>query len=338
MNEKQTWRSLLKSILQNAQEKQRLAAELGVTNVTLGRWVDHISNPRPQSLRQLAKSLPEQRVLIQMLIEEEFPGTFSGSPGEISDEVPEDIPHALYISVLHTHATIGGRQRFWSITDQVLQDAVRQLDPHQEGISVTLATLVPPSTGQKVRSMREVAGRGNHPWKHMLERQYTFLGVESLAGFAVSESRQLSVQDKSDRANRYPGQWVDWEESSTACPLKKEGMIGGCLIASSTQPGYFTPLREKLVQEYAELIVLALNQHDFFSDDQVQLVLMPSQNEQEAYVAKTDIRKRLTDVVQQASQKKQAIHVSQAEIIVAQQLEEELVRLTSEADSTVNRA
>ena len=69
-----TWRDVLGKIIQEAQERQNIARELGVSVVTLTRWVSGTSNPRMQSLRRLLEVLPQQRSQLTALIKEEFPG------------------------------------------------------------------------------------------------------------------------------------------------------------------------------------------------------------------------------------------------------------------------
>ena len=41
MQQRQTWRDLLAKSIEEPQERQRIARELGVTPVTLMRWVKH---------------------------------------------------------------------------------------------------------------------------------------------------------------------------------------------------------------------------------------------------------------------------------------------------------
>ena len=47
-----SWRDLLKVIINDTHEKQRIASELGLNPVTLVRWTTQDIDPRPQNLRR----------------------------------------------------------------------------------------------------------------------------------------------------------------------------------------------------------------------------------------------------------------------------------------------
>jgi hypothetical protein len=53
MQELASWRELLGKIIADSHERQRIANMLGVNPITLTRWVNNESKPRPQNLRQL---------------------------------------------------------------------------------------------------------------------------------------------------------------------------------------------------------------------------------------------------------------------------------------------
>ncbi|HEY7415308.1 MAG TPA: helix-turn-helix transcriptional regulator, partial [Ktedonobacteraceae bacterium] len=61
MQKAQSWRSLLSSIVSDPKEKQRIIEELNITPITLSRWVNGDSDPRPQNLRTLVNVLPQYR-------------------------------------------------------------------------------------------------------------------------------------------------------------------------------------------------------------------------------------------------------------------------------------
>src|SRR2546430_7464350 len=67
----ETWRSLLKTIISDPHEKQRLSEELGIKPITLSRWASSESDPRPQNLRHLLSAIPQQREQMLELIREE---------------------------------------------------------------------------------------------------------------------------------------------------------------------------------------------------------------------------------------------------------------------------
>ncbi len=322
-----TWRELLGQLTRDPKEKQRIATELGVNAATLVRWVHNETDPRPQNLRQLLKAVPQHRQKMRELVAQEFE-EFSSDPKGGSPEDTDtsyEIPSGTYSSVIHIYITTPKQQRFWSVSNLILQEALRQLDPSQQGMTISVAPCVPPKEGQKVRSLREHVGRGTHPWKATLKHDVAFLGIESLAGYAVSNSRLLSIRDKYERQMRFPAKWLDWEESAVACPIMREDRIAGCLLASSTQPSYFLSFREKLVQNYAELMVLAFEPEEFYAQDEIQLGLMPSYETQEAHFS--NLRRRIADTMSEGSKRQPPLAIAQAELLVWQQIEEEFLQL-----------
>src|SRR5689334_15322133 len=73
MEEIQTWRELLRKIISDPQERQRIAEELHVNPITLIRWTTGKSRPRPDNLSPLLDSIPHYREQLQDLISKEFP-------------------------------------------------------------------------------------------------------------------------------------------------------------------------------------------------------------------------------------------------------------------------
>jgi hypothetical protein len=117
--------------------------------------------------------------------------------------------------------------------------------------------------------------------------------------------------------------WEEWEESATACPVMLEGRYAGCLIASSTQPGYFLPFRQALLEQYAGLMALALDAKDFYNHEDIKLLPMPARDVQHERTA--SFRQRLSQVILGASRNHEELDIEQAERLVWQQLEEELL-------------
>ncbi|MDQ2905543.1 MAG: hypothetical protein ABI456_12150 [Ktedonobacteraceae bacterium] len=325
MSEQQTWRIVVGNIIQDPLEKQRIADALGVNPITLVRWANSDSNPRPRNLQQLLLALPQQRQLLRELIAQEFGEAFARMKNEPLMDVAQEIPSAFYTSVLQAYTTIPRQQRFWSVSNLVLQQALGQLDPNQMGLIISLAQCNPPAHGKKVRSLRERVGRGTPPWKSMMDQQAILLGSESLAGRAVSTYHQLTFQDRTEPQSLFPSHWTEWEESASACPILFDGRIAGCLLVSSTQPNYFLPFRETLIQHYARLIVLAFEAHEFYDLREIELHPMPLYQEQEPYFA--GFRQRITAAMLRSAQNQQPITIAQAEQLAWQQLEEEFLRL-----------
>ena len=322
MQEHSSWRILLGQLIHDPQERNRIANELGINPATLVRWAHNETNPRPQNLTQLLKVVASaNRQKLQESIAEEFPEFGIKINEDIVEDTSIEIPSTTYSSVLHTYVTTPKRQRFWLVSNLILQEALRQLDPNLLGMTISIAQCVKPRDGNKVRSLREHVGRGTHPWRATMRHEVAYLGIESLAGYALSSANLLSIQDRSDKPMFYPARWLDWEESSAVCPIMREGRFAGSLIVSSTQPGYFLSYRETLIKNYAELLVLAFEPEDFYELSDIQLALMPEFEVQEQYFQ--TIRQRVTKIMEDGSD----MTISEAEQAVWQQHEDDFVQL-----------
>ena len=326
MQELSSWRVLLGQLIHDPQERNRIANELGINPATLVRWAHNETNPRPQNLSQLLKVVATaNRQKLQESIAEEFPEFGIKVNEDFIEDTSIEIPSGTYSSVLHTLITTPKRQRFWLVSNLILQEVLRQLDPNLLGMTVSIAQCVKPREGQKVRSLREYVGRGTHPWRATMKHEVAYLGIESLAGYALSNAHLLSIQDRSDILIFYPARWLDWEKSSAVCPIMREGRFAGSLIVSSTQPGYFLSYRETLIRNYAELMVLAFEPEEFYELSDIQLAVMPEFEVQEQYFH--TIRQRISKIMVDGSTKKPPVTITEAEQLVWQQLEEEFVQL-----------
>lgn len=72
MQQPAIWRELLRSSIENSQEGQQIASELGVNPMTLMRWVNGKSVPRLENLRRLLSALPQHRDHLIKLIGQKF--------------------------------------------------------------------------------------------------------------------------------------------------------------------------------------------------------------------------------------------------------------------------
>src|SRR2546421_1226468 len=164
MQKVSSWRDLLQSLLSNPAERTRIAAAIGVRTITLTRWVQGDSVPRPVHLQHLLYTLPVQlQDQFRSLLEED--GLLQ--PVALQKEmVPlQEIPFSFVREVFETRATTQDALRFWAISHQVLQHALRQLDPVPIGMAINLVRCMPPSTDGKIRSLRDRIVRGTSPWK-----------------------------------------------------------------------------------------------------------------------------------------------------------------------------
>ncbi len=324
MQEPKSWRELLGAIIKDRQERQRIAHALGINPITLMRWVQNDSNPRPQYLSQLLDIIPEHRAQLIKLIPEEFE-EFSAIP-VVPDETSAEIPSNFYARIFRTAADLPSSLHFWSLCEAILRQALEQLDPRRLGMAIIVAQCMPPSSGGLIRSLREVVGRGTPPWNRELEHKATLLGAESLAGYAVSTGR-LHYQGDLSKEGLLPFRLAPLEKSAVACPIMRNGRVAGALLVSSTQTDYFSMPRVTLIQGYADLLMLVFGPEDFYDPLSIQLGLMPPDEEQRTYL--TTFQERVSTVMRRAASGQTPISNREAERLVWRQFEEELLQRSS---------
>ena len=323
-----TWRALLGMVIDDPQEKQRLANELKISQLTLSRWVTNETKPRLHNLRLLLKALPEHRALLLTLLAGEFE-EFSTTT-EVEEETEIEIPSAFYARVFQANAELTPSLRSWLIRDIILQQALEQLDPKRQGMAIILAQCMPPTKERIVRSLREVMGRGLPPWSRDLEQQAILLGAESMVGYVVTTGRSITNQNLNRDQGIFPAYRAQWEESSTAHPILRGNLVAGCLLVSSTQPDYFSPERLTLIQSYADLLVLAFAPEEFYELERIKLSVMPQYDIQRIHLA--TFQERVYRILQEAARKNEPINSVQAEQLAWQQLEGELIGLPSQTN------
>ena len=199
----------------------------------------------------------------------------------------QTIPSEFYARVLASHTSTDKNQRFWSTSHIILQQAIEQLDPKRQGLSIWIVSCMPPSGPfYKVRSLRESIGIGTFPWPNDLEQNALFLGAESLAGSVVTHCRPGIIQNLEKEHNLIPASHIEYEKSAAIYPILYTGLIAGVLLVSSTQIDYFLePGRLELVQAYANLAALAFAPEDFYPPAEIALGIMPPHEEQKAHFA-----------------------------------------------------
>ena len=332
MQEATTWRELLGSIIQDPQERRRLANELGVNPVTLTRWVNGESSPRSQSIQRLMNALPQHRKALFDQLLDEFGGVMAETEDTSTVDSLSKIPSEFYFRVLHTRATIPNVLRFSSLCDLILQQALEQLDPNRVGMAATVVRCMPPTVDKKIHSLRESVGRGTPPWESNLDQQAILLGAESLAGNVVSLGHLVVNQDLSEEHSLSPGYHGQGEESAAAAPIMLEGKVAGCLLISSSLTNYFHQARQTLIESYADLIALAFESTEFYDTRQIELGLVPFQDVQKLYLA--NFRPRLNETLFKATKNQHPLTIFEAEQIVWQQFEAEMLGLPKFEEST----
>lgn len=328
MQQIKTWRDLLTLILNDPHEKQRLLEELGIRPITLNRWLDGDTTPRPQNMHLLLNVFPQYRDQFLDLLR--YEKGFEELMATMDDSSAKEIPPAFYIRVFSARASTIESQRFWSIGSLILQEAIGQLDPDRLGLAVIVVRCMPPPPGSsKVRSLRESIGVGTTPWPSDLEQHALFLSAESLSGYAVSLCRPAVNQDIASDTSFVPTSPGEHEKSATAYPILYAGRVAGCLLVSSTQVNYFlSQTRTTLIQHYADLLALAFEPDDFYAPQDIELQVMPPHPVQRPYFA--NFRQRVARTMIQGVQKRRPINNLDAEKLVWQELEEELLQLNTD--------
>lgn len=286
------WRELLAWITNDPAEMQRVVQELGVRDITVRRWIRGESEPRPQNIRRLLGALPDHREKLVELFSDAFEDFSELSLNEFPHQ---EIPAEFYTQIFQMRGNISQTQRYWSIANAVLNQALSQLDPENNGVAITVVKcMVSARHMPKIFSLRESLGLATSPWPGNLEQQALFLGVESLAGYVVATCHPFEVQNYKEDPEALPGHQFEQEQSAAAYPILYAGRVAGCLLVSSTEARFFLPpARLSLVADYAHLISLAFAPEDFIDPSLIELRLMPPHTEQKKYFK--SFRKRLTD-------------------------------------------
>lgn len=310
------WREFLGNIIGNINERDRIANEIGIHPVTLTRWVTGESSPRPHNLRQLLRALPKtQRQQLLTLVEK-----FSSDVTDFElDTTSLEISYKFIMEVLEMRANHPDLLRFWSVSRLILQEAVRQLDPEQIGLAITVVRCMPPRDG-KIRSLRETLGIGTPPWGGDLEEKALLLGAEALAGHVTVSCRMEQIGDLRANKTYLPAYQVEHEVSAIACPIMFASRIAGCLLLSCTQPDYFiSETRQALVRGYAHLMALAFDPDDFYAPEILALHIMPPLTVQQQYFA--GFRQQVLQVMQESASSHYRYSSLEAERLVWQQIE-----------------
>ncbi len=315
----QTWRTLLADILKQPGERQRIARALDINPLTLTRWTEDQSAPRPRYLQRLPTVIPEQQMVLSLLIAQEFPEF--AMDASTTDEAPLEIASAFYTEVFHMLATLPPARVPWLIRKHILQHALEQLDPHRRGVIITLAQCVPPSTEHKVRSIQVMIGAGLPPWGGDVDQQAVFFGAESIAGRVVSTGQPVTIENLQETWLMEPPN-MQGLGSLSVYPLQRTGRIAGTLSILSSQPGYFLPSRLTLIQQYSNLIAVTFAPENFYASKDIELCMMPPPPLQVPYL--TNFRQRVLDILKEAANNQQPMTNAQAEQVACQQLEEEL--------------
>ena len=325
MQEAQSWRGLLKAIARDAGEKQRLVSTLGITPLTLTRWINGDSDPRPQNIRQLLNTLPQHRARLYELLKEE-PGLIDFMRTTTLVEIPRAIAVDFYAYVLELYTATNGYARFWTLSSVILQQLLQHLDKEQYGLFTSIVRCMPLSGPQhKVRSLRESVGFGTTPWTENVEQNALFSGAESLAGNTVALCQATIIQDYDNEGSSCAVLRRDFEKSCVLFPILYAGRVAGALVVASTKANFFVPTyRIELIQLYADLVALAFAAEDFYTTDQIALGVMPSHEEQRKYFSQ--YQQMVAETLAQTTPR--FVDHNEASMLVWQKLEDMLLQLS----------
>ncbi|HKV58637.1 MAG TPA: hypothetical protein VJO32_10150 [Ktedonobacteraceae bacterium] len=322
MQEGRTWRDLLAEIIRDPREKQRIAAALDVNPVTPSRWANGLSRPHAQHHKKLIEAIPARhRQEFAELFAVDYPTSREPIINEPGEEPVNEIPSTFYARIFSAYTSTPHELRITSILSLILQQMLSHLDIDQEGISISVALCTAPPEGEVVRSLHEFAGRGTAPFDSHLEMQPFFLGIGTMAGDVVTHGRQLVIQNLREEKGFALSLRTDFEESAMVYPITFENGIAGCSIVSSTRLDFFTPVRQRLVQDYTNLMALALSLYHFYKSSQVQLRVLPDPQKQREFFA--NFSQRLVATIVRLSG--QGITRADAEAITLREIEEEIL-------------
>src|SRR6266576_829571 len=102
------------------------------------------------------------------------------------------------------------------------------------------------------------------------------------------------------------------------------GAFGAVYCSLAHYKIFFSQSRLTLIENYANLLALAFEPEEFFEPQDIELRVMPNQEEQKKHFA--DFRQRVANTMIEGARNKRPVNNLQAEQIVWQQLEEELLQ------------
>ena len=230
-----------------------------------------------------------------------------------------DLPEVykdIYRRVMELFTTVTDDDtRQWQITQAIFEHALLHFDNERRGLTIIYAKLMP-AREDGVHSLVEITVRGNYPWTFALEN-HAYLGSTTLAGNAAMLDR-LQTWDNFSESERSQVEVDDFERSACAYPVTRAGCIAGVLIISSTQPRFFTrPMACQAVSEYAQLMSLALREHEFHPFSLLNLRPMPDLKWQRAEISRSYVNRIITYAQQMG------ISRPEAEILVRGDMEAE---------------
>lgn len=321
------WRELLALVLRNPREKQQLLEELNVKLITLTRWINGQTEPRQQNLQQLMKVLTRYWDRLPDLLKD------AEKVGHLShlltsdEQVTSAIPSELYSLVLAARAYAPANQRFWTIANMILRQAMEQLDASDQDVAMWITRCMHNDNEEvnKIRSLYVTLGYRTRKLER-LEQERMFLGVEAAEGEALVMGHPIIYQNLLHAGFLTPKTPVINHSSAVVYPITCQGLVAGTFSVVSTSADYFLmPERVTLVQRYSELLSLAFAPAEFVPREKVLLGVMPAYDVQKDHFA--DFRQRVAALMGEEFRQGRIIGPIEAEELIWHKLEEELLSL-----------
>src|SRR5205085_10143716 len=129
-------------------------------------------------------------------------------------------------------------------------------------------------------------------------------------------------QDTEQNRGSFPVRPDADEKSAATWPFQREGKLAGCLLVSSHQVNYFTPLRLSWIEIYANALALSFRDEEFYDLRQIALHEIPELAQQQEYASLTRLRDRVTSLRRERTYQ---LSEAEAETLVLQEMEAELL-------------
>jgi hypothetical protein len=328
-----TWREILGNMIHDPQQRQQIASQLKINPITLTRWAAGTSKPRPEKLHSLLAMLPTQyqEQALVSLSQDYSPHALQ----ENNTTYVRDIHPEFYHRVLNTYTTLPSSLREWSLNLLIIQQILSHLDPRQRGMTAFLAYCTPPLPGQHIQSLRKILGRGTTPWNYADEHSTQFFGIESLVGQAIIQGHPLVAQSHEELTWLVSDCSPSPAESTCVFPLLRTNQVVGTLCVMSTQPHFFSQSHLDLLQQYANLLVVTCDHETFFQLEEIAIGMMPPLEQQRPLLR--SVQKRVMQLLRQASLQYRFLTKLEAERLIWQEVEEELLDLAHAKEAYQHR-
>src|SRR5258708_7482056 len=134
-----SWQDLLRQLIEDIHERQRLAGAARVKPITLQRWASGASKPRYENMRTLLRNLPaDSYPAFVRLISADFPGLLQEDP--TLEQIHQDLPSEFYTRVLYALALTPQSICRQTVQDLILQQTLKHPVPDCQGMSICLTS------------------------------------------------------------------------------------------------------------------------------------------------------------------------------------------------------